>query len=237
MTPLKVFLGIPILPSLWEDIEPRDSPLIGCRPWIQSYICPSLKLSGTFHHSTWPELLPKVALGLTVQVFIGCGESSTVLDPKDAEKYQTDVDLVSMCMHSWENTQVLRNQPQWKCVMEGWVQNIVGAHQKETSVQYFIRETDKLLLQIYFTTWCKEQTFFFKKIFIDFRERNVDVREKHRLVTSHIRHDWESNPQPFGVSDDPPANWAIPARVEQTFLLRFWDPLRIIVKLWLDQKE
>lgn len=67
-------------------------PWVGYSPWIQTYICPSPKLSGTFHHSTWPEFLPK-------EVFIGCYESSTGLGPEDAERHKTDLDLVSKSLH------------------------------------------------------------------------------------------------------------------------------------------
>ena len=40
------------------------------------------------------------------------------------------------------------------------------------------------------------------------RERNIDVREKHRLVAFHICPDWESNLQPSGVcpQDDAPTS-------------------------------
>ena len=47
------------------------------------------------------------------------------------------------------------------------------------------------------------------------REKHIDVRKKHWLVASHMHAiepgmcpDWESNPQPFGVQDDAPTNWA-----------------------------
>ena len=66
-------------------------------------------------------------------------------------------------------------------------------------------------------------------MFTDFREegrernkdeRDMDVREKHWSVSSSLysdwglnlqfRHvpDWESNPQPLGVWDEAPTNWA-----------------------------
>ena len=37
-----------------------------------------------------------------------------------------------------------------------------------------------------------------KQLFIHFiyREKNINVREKHQSVTSHMCHDRESNPQP-----------------------------------------
>lgn len=38
------------------------------------------------------------------------------------------------------------------------------------------------------------------------RERNKDVREKHRLVASHMNPDWGSNPCPFSLQDDNPTN-------------------------------
>ena len=51
------------------------------------------------------------------------------------------------------------------------------------------------------------------------KERNINVREKHRLVASYTHpnqvqtcnlgmcSDWESEPQPFGVWDDTPTSW------------------------------
>ena len=66
-------------------------------------------------------------------------------------------------------------------------------------------------------------------MFTDFREegrernkdvRDMDVREKHWSVSSGLYSDrglnlqfrhvpgWESNPQPFGVWDEAPTNWA-----------------------------
>ena len=46
----------------------------------------------------------------------------------------------------------------------------------------------------------------FKKIWLLILggERNINVREKHRLVASHMHPDQEWNPQPFGVQDDAP---------------------------------
>ena len=42
------------------------------------------------------------------------------------------------------------------------------------------------------------------------RERNIDVKEKHRLVASCMRPDWEPNRQPFlGLRDNAPTNGAI----------------------------
>ena len=59
-------------------------------------------------------------------------------------------------------------------------------------------------------------------MFIDFREkgreRDIDVREKHGSIASHmcpdlsICSDKELNPQNFGVQDDALVNWATPVR-------------------------
>ena len=38
------------------------------------------------------------------------------------------------------------------------------------------------------------------------KERNIDVREKHQLVASHVFPGQGWNPQPFGVWDDAPTN-------------------------------
>ena len=40
------------------------------------------------------------------------------------------------------------------------------------------------------------------------RERHTNVREKHRLVASHLSPDRKSNPQHFGDLDDAPTNRA-----------------------------
>ena len=81
-------------------------------------------------------------------------------------------------------------------------------------------------------------------MFIDFlereeggeRKRNIDVREKYPLVTSHMHHsystnhnldmcpDRESNLQPFVVWDDAPASWAT------------W-PLPSVFLLWCKQEK
>ena len=59
-----------------------------------------------------------------------------------------------------------------------------------------------------------------KDMFIDLRERNIDMREKYWSVASRARPDQRSNPnvgmypdresnlQPFGVMDDAPIKWA-----------------------------
>ena len=65
------------------------------------------------------------------------------------------------------------------------------------------------------------------------RKRNINVREKHPLATSHVHLDQGSNPQPrhtpwlgikpttfFWLRDDAPANWAILARARTNKYLR-----------------
>ena len=66
--------------------------------------------------------------------------------------------------------------------------------------------------------------FFFspdKDMFIDLtergkerdRERNIDVKEIHRSVASHVCHNWGSNPQPI----------MYPARESNLKLFGAWD--------------
>ena len=62
------------------------------------------------------------------------------------------------------------------------------------------------------------------------KERNINVREKHRLVASHMHPDWgwtrrldmcadpESNPRSFSAGDDSPTSWATPARADPSIL-------------------
>ena len=48
--------------------------------------------------------------------------------------------------------------------------------------------------------------FLIEDMFIDERERNSNVREKHQSVASYTHPNWESNPRPFGAQDDAPTN-------------------------------
>ena len=69
------------------------------------------------------------------------------------------------------------------------------------------------------------------------RERNIDVKEKHQSVASCMHPDWdqtrnldmcpdrESKPQPFGLGNDAPTNWATPARAAVSFFRwENWGP-------------
>ena len=54
-----------------------------------------------------------------------------------------------------------------------------------------------------------------------FRERHIDIREKHRSVASCTRPLWGSNPWPFGVWDNTPSNWATWPGPARAFLIIF----------------
>ena len=44
------------------------------------------------------------------------------------------------------------------------------------------------------------------------RERNIDMREKHKLVASCMCPDWKLNQWPFNFAGWCPTNWATPVR-------------------------
>ena len=89
------------------------------------------------------------------------------------------------------------------------------------------------------TTWLPFKKYSHPRTFFHCfeRERNIDVREKHRLVASCrlLTQDWthnlgmcpdqKSSLQPFGVWDDGPASWAAQARGTTWLFISWLHPL------------
>ena len=118
----------------------------------------------------------------------------------------------------------------YQIILHTWHENGVTCQPKKK-----IESTDLPLFFFFFFLYLKK----FKNILIwegqgeRDRQTDIDIREKHQLVASHLCPDWELNLQPFGVWDDTPTNWAIPARAttilfKSVFLLRWNSHSKII---------
>ena len=69
------------------------------------------------------------------------------------------------------------------------------------------------------------------------RDRNIDVREKHPLVTSHMHPNRGSNPQTFRVWDDAPTNRATQVGQTKSSCGKKYIPEKnqfCIISLWID---